>query len=98
MGTVLLVIICLTLMVIGLVGVIVPFLPGVPLAWLGLFIYALATGFDKISILATVIFFVVMLVTLALDLIAPMLGVKNTRQVNGVLSVFFSALRQGFSF
>ncbi len=71
---ILLAVICFILMAVGLAGVFLPILPGVPLAWLGLFIYAIGTGFERISILATVIFFVLMLVTLALDFIAPMLG------------------------
>ncbi len=63
-------------MMVGLIGVVVPFLPGVPLAWLGFFIYALATGFVKISITATVIFSVLTLFTLSLDFLAPILGAK----------------------
>ncbi|GAG62169.1 unnamed protein product [marine sediment metagenome] len=50
MGTTLLIILCSVLMVVGLLGVVLPVLPGIPLAWLGLFIYALGTGFERISI------------------------------------------------
>lgn len=79
MGTVLLIIICSILMVAGLIGVVLPFLPGVPLAWLGFFIYALVTGFNKISITATIIFSALMLFTLSLDFLAPVLGAKKYR-------------------
>jgi len=53
--------------------------PGVPLVWLGFFIYAIGTGFDQISIPAVVIFFVLMALTLALDFAAPLLGIKKYR-------------------
>lgn len=61
-------------MLVGLAGIFLPFIPGVPLAWLGLFIFAIGTGFERISIATTVIFFVVMLLTFAIDFFAPMLG------------------------
>jgi uncharacterized protein YqgC (DUF456 family) len=65
------------LMLIGLAGVIIPVIPGVPLVWLGLFIYAIGTGFTSISITAVVIFFILMVITLALDFVVPMLGIKK---------------------
>ena len=77
MGTTALIILCSILMVVGLLGVVLPVLPGIPLAWLGLFIYALGTGFERISIATAVVFFVLMLLTLALDFVAPMLGAKK---------------------
>jgi uncharacterized protein YqgC (DUF456 family) len=72
--TVFLAIVGFILIGVGFIGIFLPVLPGIPLAWLGLFIFAIGTGFDKISILATIIFFVLMLLTLALDFFAPMLG------------------------
>jgi uncharacterized protein len=58
----------------GFLGIFLPILPDIPLAWLGLFIFAIGTGFDKISILATVLFFVFMLLTMLLVFFAPMIG------------------------
>ena len=77
MGTIALIIICSILMVVGLVGVVLPILPGIPLAWLGLFIYAIGTGFDRISVLTVVIFAILTIFALALDFLAPMLGAKK---------------------
>lgn len=74
MLTVLLAIISTILVLAGLFGVILPLLPGVPIAWLGLFIFAIGTGFERISVTTTVIFFAVMLLTFAVDFFAPMLG------------------------
>ena len=64
-------------MIVGILGVVLPVLPGIPLAWLGLFIYALATGFERVSIATVVVFFLLMLITLILDFAAPMLGAKK---------------------
>ena len=72
--TVFLAIVGFLLIGVGFIGIFLPVLPGIPLAWLGLFIFAIGTGFEKISIMATVIFFIFMLFTLALDFLAPILG------------------------
>ncbi|UCC16863.1 MAG: DUF456 family protein, partial [Dehalococcoidales bacterium] len=69
--TVFLAIVGFILIGVGFLGIFLPVLPGIPLAWLGLFVFAIGTGFDKISILATVIFFILMLLTLAFDFFAP---------------------------
>jgi uncharacterized protein YqgC (DUF456 family) len=70
------------LMLVGLFGIIVPFVPGVPLVWLGFFIYAIGTGFHTIPIAAVVIFFVLMAITLTLDFIMPLLGLKKYKASN----------------
>jgi uncharacterized protein len=72
--TVFLAVVGFILIAIGFIGIFLPVLPGIPLAWLGLFIFAIGTGFEKISVLATIIFFILMLITQALDFLAPMLG------------------------
>ena len=77
MGTIALIILCSVLMVVGLIGVILPVLPGIPLSWLGLFIYALGTSFERISIATVVIFFILTVFTLILAFVAPMLGAKK---------------------
>ena len=93
MVTVLLIILCSVLMLVGLAGVILPVLPGIPLAWLGLFIYALGTGFDRISITITVVFFVLMLLTLLLDFLAPLLGAKKYKASKyGILGAFIGLI------
>ncbi len=95
--SVLIIIITAILMLAGLVGVVVPFMPGVPLAWLGLLIYAWATGFNRVSGLTVVIFFILMLGTVALDFIAPLLGATTYRASRwGILGAFLGFL-SGFS-
>lgn len=70
-------VLCFILLAAGALGVILPVLPGIPLAWLGLFVYALATGFENITVLTIIVFLVLSLLTLLVDFIAPMLGAKK---------------------
>jgi uncharacterized protein len=70
------------LMLAGLFFILVPFIPGVPLVWLGLFIYAIGTGFRTIPIPAVIIFFFLMVVTLTLDFIIPLVGLKKYKASN----------------
>ena len=87
------IIICFALLIIGSLGVVLPVLPGIPLAWLGLFIYALATGFENISIVTIVIFFILMVISMLLDFIAPLLGAQKYRASKlGILGTFIGSL------
>jgi uncharacterized protein YqgC (DUF456 family) len=80
-------------MLVGLAGVILPVLPGIPLVWLGLFIYAIFTGFDSISVTAVVVFFIIMLLTLVLDFLAPILGAKKYKATKvGMLGAFLGLM------
>jgi len=93
MVTVLLAILCSILLIAGLAGVVLPVLPGVPLAWLGFFIYAIGTGFDRISITTTVVFSILMIFTLVLDLVAPMLGASKYKASKlGILGSFIGLM------
>ncbi len=93
MVTVLLAILCSVLLIAGLAGIILPVLPGVPLAWLGLFIYAIGTGFDRISITTTVVFSILMVLTLVLDIVAPMLGASKYKASKlGILGSFIGLM------
>jgi uncharacterized protein len=100
MLTVILAIISTLFVLVALAGLILPFIPGgVPLAWLGLFIFAIGTGFERISVAATVIFFVVMLLTIAVDFFAPMLGGGKYKASKwGVLGATFGSLSGIFIF
>ena len=70
-------IICAVLILIGLVGVIMPYLPGVPVAWLGLFIYAIGTDWERLSVTTVVVFGAITVLALLVDFIAPLLGAKK---------------------
>jgi uncharacterized protein len=70
------------LMLVGLCGIIIPVIPGVPLVWLGILIYAIATGFATIHVAAVVVFFVLTALTLSLDFLMPLLGLKKYKASN----------------
>ena len=79
-------------MLVGLLGVALPLLPGAPLAWLGLFIYAWYTGFEEISIILILVFLGLVFLSALLDVVAPLLGAKtNKASKYGVLGVFVGA-------
>lgn len=93
MDTVLYAVICSILILVGLIGVFAPILPGIPLAWLGFFIYAIGTGFERISITTTVIFSVLTAIIMVLDFLAPTLGAKKFQASKyGMLGAFLGAI------
>jgi uncharacterized protein YqgC (DUF456 family) len=65
------------MILIGLLGIFLPFLPGVPIAWLGIFIYAYFTNFETLPLLTVLIFFLLTLLTIVLDFVAPLIGAKK---------------------
>lgn len=77
LGETLLVLAVFALFAIGLLGTFLPILPGVPLAWLGLFIYAYAKQFEPITLTTVLIFLGLTALTLVTDIIAPMIGAKR---------------------
>jgi len=77
MEVVALIAICSILMLVGFIGIFLPVIPSMPLAWLGLTIYAAGTGFDRISLTTIIVFAVLSLLAWAVDFIAPMLGAKK---------------------
>jgi uncharacterized protein YqgC (DUF456 family) len=93
METVIYAVICSILILVGLIGVFAPILPGIPIAWLGFFIYAIGTGFDRISILAVVIFAVITALIMLLDFLAPMLGAKKYKASKyGIIGAFLGLM------
>jgi uncharacterized protein YqgC (DUF456 family) len=82
-------ILCSILMLLGLVGTILPILPGIPLAWIGLFIYAIGTGFQKISVTTTIVFLIITLGVMAVGYFAPMMGAQKYKASrSGIIGAF----------
>ena len=80
-------------MVVGFIGIFAPVLPGIPIAWLGLFIYAIGTGFERISLTTTIVFAALTALILLLDFLAPMLGAKKFKaSALGVLGAFIGLI------
>lgn len=93
MITVLLAVLCSVLIIIGLVGIFLPILPGIPLAWLGLFIYAIGTRFERISVLTVIVFLVLMILVMVIDFLAPMLGAKKYEASKyGIVGAFLGSI------
>jgi len=93
METALYAIICSILILAGLIGVFAPILPDIPLAWLGFFIYAIGTGFERISITTIVIFSVFAALIMLLDFLAPMLGAKKYKASKyGIFGAFLGLM------
>jgi len=70
-------ILTLSIMLIGMIGVIIPMLPGVPVIFAAALIYGIITGFETISGDILIIFGLMTVVSLVLDWVATALGVKK---------------------
>lgn len=65
------------LILAGTLGSVLPFLPGLPVAWAGLFIYSWTVNFPTNLILALAIFGFLIILTVVVDLVAPALAAKG---------------------
>ena len=65
------------LMVIGLLGVILPALPGLPLVFGGMLLAAWVDGFERISVWTLVILGILTLLSLLIDFVATAMGAKR---------------------
>ncbi len=61
----------------GVAGVIFPFLPSIPLAWVGVLIFAFATNFTVVSLKAVLIFLLISLLAMILEFFAPIIGASK---------------------
>jgi len=67
----------LIIMLLGLVGTILPIIPGVPIVFVALLIHTLLTDFAAISGSTIIIFAVLTVVSILLDWLAGSMGVKK---------------------
>jgi uncharacterized protein YqgC (DUF456 family) len=65
------------IILIGLAGTVLPFVPGPPLALIGLLVYAWFTDFQVVSVTGIVVFAILTLLTILFDVAAPALGAKS---------------------
>ncbi len=81
----------------GLAGSILPFLPGSPLAFAGLLLYGILTRFETMSVAALVILGLLVVLNVLFDIFGPALatrGYKSSPQsawgagIGGVLGIF----------
>lgn len=88
------------LVVIGMAGIVLPALPGVPLVFAGLLLAAWAGGFEQVGVVPLVILGVLTVVSLAVDFIATALGAKRVGASKlallGAVIGTFAGLAAGF--
>lgn len=65
------------LILIGLVGVLLPILPGLPLVFVGMLLAAWAGDFQQVGVLVLVVLAVLTLLSIAVDLLATLFGAKR---------------------
>jgi uncharacterized protein YqgC (DUF456 family) len=78
-GEILLIILAFVLVISSIAGAILPFLPGVPMAWVGMLIFAYATQFAEITWTVLLVFLGLTLFTIVTDIVAPLVGAKTYR-------------------
>ena len=70
-------IISLLIMLVGIAGIFIPPIPGVPVVFLGALIYAVATGFAKVTVGTIILFGALAVLSFAFDSLAGLLGAKQ---------------------
>ncbi len=93
LGTIGVFILALVVMLFGLAGTILPMIPGLPIMWVGAFIYALFTGFEKINWTFLGSFAILTAITTLLDYLANLYGAKRMGATRwGILGAFLGML------
>lgn len=69
--------ISIIIMLTGMAGIIVPIIPSIPLIWLGSFIYAVFTHFEKITWVILLIFALLTIFSIVLENIGNVYGAKK---------------------
>jgi uncharacterized protein YqgC (DUF456 family) len=71
-------ILCFVCVLVGIVGTILPMLPGAPLVFLGLLFGAWADGFEKVGWIPLTILALLTASTFVIDFVATRIGVEKT--------------------
>jgi len=80
-------------MLIGLIGCILPMLPGTPLVFAGIYIYAWLTGFAIISRKLIIIFLILTVLAVVIEYISSSIGSKKFGASKlGFLGAFIGAI------
>jgi uncharacterized protein YqgC (DUF456 family) len=65
------------LVVVGLAGIILPALPGVPLVFIGLLVAAWTEGFERVGWLPLVVLGVLTLISVVIDVLSTVIGAQK---------------------
>lgn len=88
---------CLTIMLVGLAGIVTPRFPGIHLVWFGIFLYAVVTGFSHITPSFLGVAAVLVLLSYALDYWNVRLGMKRFHATwHGVVGAVIGGLAASF--
>lgn len=88
---------CLAVMLVGLAGIVTPRFPGIHLVWFGIFLYAVVTGFAKITPAFLAAMAVIVLLSYALDYWNVRLGMKRFHATwHGVVGAVIGGLSASF--
>ena len=86
------------LIVVGLLGTVLPILPGLPVMFAGMLLAAWVGDFQRIGVVTLVVLGVLVLLSIAVDLLASIIGAKRVGASNkalwgaglgGVIGIFF---------
>ncbi len=77
MGEIIVIIFAFGIAFTGLAGILLPFLPGVPLAWVGMTILGYVTDFYPLTRGILFVFLILTLLTIAMDFVLPFLGARK---------------------
>src|SRR5574340_319198 len=69
--------ISLMIMLIGMAGIILPIIPSIPLIWIGTFLYAVFTHFEKITWMVLLTFALLTIFSIVLENLGNVYGAKR---------------------
>lgn len=96
---IILIILAFILVAAGIYSVLFPPLPGIWIAWLGVFVFALATHFSVVSGKAVAVFFLLTLLVNVLEFLVPLAGAKKYKaSKKGLVGSFIGSFTGLFIF
>ena len=98
---ILIIVITIILISVGLTGLFIPFIPDLPLVWLGIFIYSAYTHFEKVSLTTNLFFLGLVIFAFVFDCLATLYGAKKMGAskwgiLGAVLGLVFGLFFGGF--
>lgn len=87
------------LIILGVLGAVLPFLPGPPLAFAGLLVYGIATHFTRVTVTGLIVFGILTVVILLLDIFAPALFARGSKASRlGIIGALLGTVIGMFAF
>ncbi len=74
-----LVVISTLIMLLGLAGIIIPFIPGIPLIWVGIILYGVATKFEVVDLNFIFLITLLAMISFFLEYAAVLWGAKELK-------------------